>query len=66
VLKRALYERHRVREDWLVHPADRVVTVHRLDRTAFAMPVVQELLGETPVAALPGVVIGWESVTRRL
>ncbi|MCM8594059.1 Uma2 family endonuclease [Accumulibacter sp.] len=66
VLKRALYERHRVREYWLVHPADRVLTVHRLDGTAFAMPVVQELLGETQVAALPGVVIHWESVTRHL
>jgi len=30
IIKRALYERHGVKEYWLVHPLDRIVTVYRL------------------------------------
>lgn len=31
ITKRQLYERTGVREYWLVHPTDRIVTVHRLE-----------------------------------
>ena len=32
IRKRELYERHGVREYWLIHPTDRTVRIYRLDR----------------------------------
>src|SRR5512135_1548576 len=43
VIKRRLYERYGVREYWLVHPADRVVTIYRLFGKEYGKPEVQEL-----------------------
>ena len=40
VRKLALYERHGVREYWLAHPDDRIVTVYRLERGAYGRPLV--------------------------
>ena len=45
LLKRDLYERHGVTEYWLVHPADRLVTVYRLQAGGYGKPHVQELAG---------------------
>lgn len=45
LLKRDLYERHGVGEYWLVHPADRLVTVYRLQAGAYGKPHVHELAG---------------------
>ncbi len=66
VTKRELYERAGVREYWLVHPTDRIVIVYRLENRRYGRPDVAELTGETVPEAVPGVVIGWERVTRRL
>jgi Uma2 family endonuclease len=66
VLKRRVYEQHGVREYWLVHPIDRIVTIYRLARKEYGKPDVQELKGETPVGVLPGVVIAWDAVAGRL
>ncbi len=57
--KRALYERHGVREYWLLHPTDRVLTIYRLLDGAYRKPEVQALSGETPVGVLAGLVIRW-------
>jgi len=57
--KLRLYEHHGVREYWLVHPTDRVLTIYRLDGGAFGRPLVQPLSGETDCAALPGLRIRW-------
>lgn len=60
VRKRALYERVGVREYWLVHPHDRVLTLYRLDaRGAYGKPHVQALEGETAVGVFDGVTIRW-------
>jgi Uma2 family endonuclease len=64
VIKRALYERVGVREFWLVHPVDRVVTIYLLDNGAYGKPIVQELIGTTTANVLPNVVIDWERVLR--
>lgn len=64
--KRAAYERAGVREYWLVHPTDRVVSVYHLQDGVYAKPEVSEMAGETPVDTLPGVVIDWARVSRRL
>lgn len=66
VLKRRLYERHGVREYWLIHPTDRVLTVYRLEGTEFGKPDTQELKGATPIGALPGVSIEWDRLAARL
>jgi len=66
VLKRDLYERAGVREYWLVHPTDRIVTVYRLEDGRYGRPDIAELTGETAPQAVPGVVIDWARVTRRL
>lgn len=66
VLKRSLYERAGVREYWLVHPLDRLVTRYLLNEGEYGKPAVQELAGETPVAVLPGVVIHWDGLAARL
>ena len=66
VLKRDLYERAGVREYWLVHPTDRIVIVYRLEDGRYGRPDIAELTGETTPQAVPGVVIDWARVTRRL
>jgi Uma2 family endonuclease len=64
ILKRDLYERHGVREYWLVHPVDRIVTVYRLADAAYGKPDIHELVGALPCAAVPAVVIDWQRVLR--
>lgn len=61
ILKRALYEKHGVREYWLVHPVDRVLSIYRLgaDATYGASEIV-ELKGKTAVTAVPGLEIDWD------
>lgn len=66
VIKRRLYERHGVREYWLIHPIDRVLTLYRLEGTEFGKPDTLELKGETPIQALPGVAIEWDRLMARL
>jgi Uma2 family endonuclease len=60
ILKRRLYARAGVREYWLVHPVDRVVTVYRLQDGAFGAPDIYELKETLAVGVLPEVVIDWE------
>lgn len=66
VKKRRLYESRGVREYWLVHPTDRVLTVYRLIDGEYGKPDTQALEGETPVGVLPGVAIAWDALIARL
>lgn len=66
IVKLAAYERAGVREYWLAHPADRVLTIYRLDGSSYGRPRIVELTGETPVGVLAGVTIRWEPVVARL
>jgi Uma2 family endonuclease len=66
VRKRRVYERAGVREYWLVHPIDRMVTIYRLEDGQFGRPDVAYLAGETPVGVLPGVAIAWDALVERL
>jgi Uma2 family endonuclease len=66
IVKRQLYERHGVREYWLVHPTDRVLTVYRLENGEYGKPAVYELSGETAVNVLPGCVIQWDELVSTL
>ena len=60
-----MYERAGVREYWLVHPTDRIITIYRLENGEFGKLDVCELSGETPVGVLPGVAICWDDLIRR-
>lgn len=66
VIKRRIYERAGVREFWLVHPTDRVLTIYRLGADGYGKPDVQELVGTTAVAVLEGVEIVWDALAARL
>jgi Uma2 family endonuclease len=66
IRKRTLYERHGVKEYWLVHPVDRVLTVYRLDGGEYGKPEFYELCGETRVSVLPDIVIQWDELVARL
>jgi Uma2 family endonuclease len=66
VLKRLIYERAGVREFWLVHPMDRVLTIYRLDGVEYGKPDVQELKGSTEIRLLPGVIVAWDALAERL
>ncbi|TAN53959.1 MAG: Uma2 family endonuclease [Methylococcaceae bacterium] len=57
--KRALYERHGVREYWLVHPLDRLVTRYGWRDGRFQEPSIEAATGTMAVHCLPGLVIDW-------
>jgi Uma2 family endonuclease len=57
--KRDLYERHGVREYWLVHPTDRVLIGYRLEQGAYDKPSIQPLEGLAAVGAVAGLTIDW-------
>lgn len=66
IKKRELYERHGVREYWLIHPIDRVLTVYQLSDGKYEMPEMYELQGETSVTVLPEITIQWDELAARL
>lgn len=66
VLKRRIYERAGVREFWLVHPTDRVLTIYTLGAEGYGKPEIQELVGSTPVGVLDGAEIAWDALVERL
>ena len=66
IRKRELYERHGVREYWLIHPIGRVLTVYRLIESEYGKPELYELRGKTAVGVLPDIVIQWDDLVTRL
>jgi Uma2 family endonuclease len=62
IVKRSLYQRAGVREFWLVHPDDRLVTIYRLVDGAYGRPDVSEMTGELRAGILPQVAIDWAQV----
>lgn len=66
IKKRDLYERAGVREYWLVHPADRILTVYSLIDGEYGKPELYELQGETAAGLFPDIVIRWDELAARL
>jgi Uma2 family endonuclease len=64
--KFVLYERYGVKEYWLVHPVDRVVTIYRLKGGAYGRPAVSELTGHSVCRACRNPKIDWERVVMGL
>ena len=66
IKKRRLYEQQGVREYWLVHPVDRVLSIYQLRDGEYGKPEISQLEGETPVGILPEIVIRWDKLAARL
>ncbi len=62
ILKRELYERHGVREYWLIHPTDRVVTVYLLESGRYGKPDIYTFDGLVKAKILPEVSVDFERV----
>lgn len=62
VKKRHLYERHGVREYWLVHPIDRVVTVYRHQGDGFGPASISEARGLQTVSIFPELALDWDDL----
>ena len=64
--KRALYERAGVREYWLVHPVDRVITVYVLKDGQYGGPEIADMAGERAPTVFPEIVIRWQPILDKL
>jgi len=65
--KVSLYEKHGVKEYWLVHPTDRLVTIRLLGADGrYGPPQIYEAKGTLPVVTLPGLEIDLDAACRRL
>jgi Uma2 family endonuclease len=61
-VKLPVYERAGVGEVWLIDPIERTLLIHRLQAGRYRRATLRELIGKTPIAAVPGVTIDWDSV----
>lgn len=67
IQKVALYEKHGVKEYWLGHPSDRLITVRLLGADGkYGIPAIREAKGLLPVNILPGLEIDLDLVFRRV
>lgn len=66
IKKLAVYERHGVKEYWLVHPIDRIVTIYNLEGSLYGRPEVMELQGTLTSQACADVTIDWTGVLQNL
>ena len=64
--KRTLYERAGVREYWLVHSVDRVVTVYTLKDGQYGGPEIADMAGERAPTIFPEIVIRWQAILDKL
>ena len=65
IRKLALYEHHRVREYWIVHPIDRILSIYRLEDGEYGKPDEYELTGRTQPATLPPT-IDWDRILQNI
>ena len=67
IQKLAIYEWAGVREVWLVHPADRVVSVYTLDaEQRYGKPAIHETAGSLTPDVFPDLLIDWGLVFANL
>jgi Uma2 family endonuclease len=66
IVKLPVYERAGVREVWLIDRVDRTLTLYRLEAGHYGRATLQELKGQTPLTAVPGITIDWERVLAKI
>jgi Uma2 family endonuclease len=67
ISKVALYERHGIKEYWLVHPEDKLVTIRRLNEAGkYGIPSIHEAKGSLPVGIMPELSIDLDLVFRSI
>jgi Uma2 family endonuclease len=67
IQKVTLYQKHGVKEYWLVHPSDRLITVRLLETDGrYGLPSIHEAKGLLPVTTLSGLEIDLDLVFRRV
>lgn len=66
VRKLALYERHGVKELWIVHPDDRIVMAFRLEGDRYGRPEIAETRETTAPALFPDLAIDWALVFAKI
>ncbi|MDD3582137.1 MAG: Uma2 family endonuclease [Desulfobacca sp.] len=67
IQKVALYEKHGVKEYWIIHPADRLVTVRILEKGGkYGIPQIYEAKGRLPVGSISGLELDLDLVFRRI
>ncbi len=64
--KRQIYEKAGVREYWLVHPVDRLVTSYAWVDGRFAAPEIAEMAGERAPIIFPEIVIRWQAILDKM
>ncbi|MDD2740784.1 MAG: Uma2 family endonuclease [Rhodocyclaceae bacterium] len=64
--KRNLYQRAGVREYWLVHPVDRVLTIYVLQDGQYDGPEIAEMAGERAPTIFSEIVIRWQPILDKL
>jgi Uma2 family endonuclease len=62
IQKRRSYEQAGVREYWLLHPLDHILTLYVLQDGCFAAPEILEMKGKTASVILPDVEIDWDEL----
>jgi Uma2 family endonuclease len=66
IVKLPVYERAGVCEVWLIDPFDREVSIYRLEAGRYRRPTRLELKGQTPLTVVPGVIVDWDRLLRKL
>lgn len=61
--KLAFYERHGVREYWIIHPIDRLLITHQLDeKGAYGKPLIARLEGKHTVSVVDGLELDMDTL----
>lgn len=63
IKKLALYEKHGVKEYWIVHPTDKIATVRLLGNDSkYGIPTNYEGKGDLEVVTFPGLIVDLNTV----
>src|SRR6185312_5988351 len=65
IIKLPVYERAGVREAWLIHPIERILTIYQLEGGRYGPPTMRELKGRTTLCAVPCVRVDWDRLVAR-